>query len=127
MTFIDEITQLILNLPLNSISFAWSIINPILIENWLKLTVAIIILINIAMLKFLITGKWGTLGSLLYNFFFFGIMYLIINNFGPEIILEDYFKIISFLTYITGFFLTRLVLRSVRVENMPKFRFLKAS
>jgi len=111
--FIPSITK--------GLNFAWDIINTALIDNWQKILIIIIIMFAFACLKYLFTGQWGTLGSLLYNLFYFSIMYLIINNFGPEIILEDYFKTIMFLAYVAGFFLARIVLKAFNVKNMPQF------
>jgi membrane-bound ClpP family serine protease len=123
MPFIDKFVQLFLNLPLIAINFAWNIINPILIQNWVTIIVIIFVLLNIATLKFLLTNKWGALGSLFYNIFYFGIMYLVINNCGPEIILEDYFKTISFVVYVAGFFLTRFILNKLNIKNMSRFHY----
>jgi hypothetical protein len=121
MTPIEQVVQIFIDLPLNVIKLLWSIINPILIQNWKVIWITILVLLNIAMLKFLLTQRWGTLGSLLYNIFFFGIMYLIINYYGPEIILEDYFKSISFFVYVIGFFLTRFILKLINAKNMSQF------
>ncbi|KJJ39878.1 hypothetical protein MB09_01530 [Aequorivita vladivostokensis] len=121
MTTLEQFVQLLINLPINTINFLWSIINPIIKENWMFISIVIIIFLNIAMLKFLLTQRWGTLGSLLYNTFYFGIIYLIINTFGPEIILEDYFKTILILAYVAGFFLTRIILKAINIRNLPKF------
>lgn len=121
MPFTEQLIQIIKELPLNSIKFLWSIINPILLENWKTLAFSVFVLLNIAMLKFVLTGKWSMLGSLLYNLFYFSILYLIIRIFGPDIIVEDYFKTISFFVYVLGFFLTRLVLNALKIKNLPKF------
>jgi hypothetical protein len=121
MTPIEQVLQIFIDLPVNVIKSLWGIINPILIENWKTIWVTIIILLNIAMLKFFLTQRWGMLGSLLYNFFFFSIMYLIINYSRPEIIFEDYFKNISFLVYVVGFFLTRFILKLINAKNMSQF------
>ncbi len=121
MTTTEQFVQLIINLPSYTINFLWSIIHPIIIENWRFIFIVLFILLNFAMLKFLLTQRWGTLGSLLYNTFYFGIIYLIINTFGPEIILEDYFKTILILAYVAGFFLTRIILIAINIRNLPKF------
>jgi membrane-bound ClpP family serine protease len=121
MTPIEQFIQLLIDLPVNALNFTWSIINPILIDNWKFLLISIIILLIIATIKFFLTQQWGTLGSLLYNIFFFGIMYFIINKFGPDLILEDYFKTISFLIYFIGFFLTRIILKKLKIKSLPNF------
>lgn len=123
MPFTEQLIQIIKELPLNSIKFLWSIINPILLENWKIIALSVFVLLNIAMLKFVLTGRWSMLGSLLYNLFFCGVLYLIIRIFGPDIIVEDYFKTISFFVYVLGFFLTRLVLNALQIKNLPKFHY----
>jgi hypothetical protein len=121
MTPIEQMVQIIINLPLEMVRSAWNIINPILIENWDRILIAIVILLVVASIKFIFTRRWGTLGSLLYHIFFFGIMYFYFRAVGPEVILEDYFKYISFIIYIVGFFLTRFILKAFGVKNMPDF------
>jgi hypothetical protein len=37
-------------------------------------------------------GRWGSLGSLLYNFFYFGTLYIIGLLWGPEIFVDDLFN-----------------------------------
>ncbi|SFS84753.1 hypothetical protein SAMN04487906_1881 [Zhouia amylolytica] len=123
MTPIEQIVKIILEFPANTLNFWWGIINPIIIENWYIIAIIAIIMLNIAVLKFIITGKWGALGSVLYNIFYIGIIYLIIYFFGPEIILKKYFNSISFLVYVCGFFLTRLILQMINIKNLPSFHY----
>ncbi|MCI5056804.1 MAG: hypothetical protein MRY83_11890 [Flavobacteriales bacterium] len=123
MTFIDQIVQILLDFPLNTLRFFWNIVNPLIIEHWVIIAVTLVILINLAMIKFVVTGRWATLGSLLYNVFYFGILYFLIRFSGPEIILEDYFKSLSFLLYVIGFFLTRIILKSINAQNLSPFHF----
>ena len=123
MTLIDQMVQIIINLPLEMVRSAWNIINPIIIDNWDRILIAIVILLVVASIKFIFTRRWGTLGSLLYHIFFFGIMYFYIRTVGPEVILEDYFKYISFAIYVIGFFSTRFILKAIGVKNMPDFHY----
>ena len=70
----------------------WSVIKSLLIEWWLLILVILFIFLIIAITKSLF-GKWGMLGSLLYNVIYFGILLLVVLIWGPEVFVNDYFSL----------------------------------
>lgn len=64
---------------------------PIVTKNWL-LIMSIILCVFIATTIKAMLGRWGSLGSFLYNFFYFGILFIIGLIWGPEIFVNDIFK-----------------------------------
>lgn len=101
--------------------FSWNIFNTVLLENWKTILVVFLIALTIATLKYFFTQRWGTFGSLLYHMFYFLGLYLYINKFGAEVILEDSFKTISFLIYAGGFLMTEVILKFMGIKNLSDF------
>jgi len=69
----------------------WSSVLSILSEYWLFFMTVFFIILLIVSLKAML-GRWGSLGSFLYNFFYFGILFLICLILGPEIFVKNYFN-----------------------------------
>lgn len=67
----------------------------------------------VAMIKALL-GQTGTLGSLLYHIFFFGILGVIIAIYGLDIVFNSYFELITFAIYVISYHITGLILKSFR-------------
>jgi hypothetical protein len=94
----DQLTQLLDSLKkatADGISWAvhvlWSATLSSLRANWK----AVIILLFVAFVVFTIKammGRWGSLGSFLYNLFYFGTLFIIGLIWGPDVFLGDLFK-----------------------------------
>ena len=68
----------------------WSILQSFLVGHWLASILFLFVLFVAATFKAMM-GRWGSLGSLLYNFFYFGILYVVGLIWGPEIFVSDLF------------------------------------
>ncbi|MEI8339493.1 MAG: hypothetical protein WCF94_02400 [bacterium] len=69
----------------------WIILITFLKQNWLIITIIVSIVVIISTLKAL-SGYWGTLGSVLYNIFYFGILFVLALIFGPEIFISNWYE-----------------------------------
>ena len=78
---------------------------------WASSWKSILLLIAVVVLTKLISGR---IGSIIYDFFYFGILALIILIWGWDILFGTYFDIIYALLYPVSYFLTGLVLQKIR-------------
>lgn len=72
---------------------------PILKEHWLAIMLIVFCLFVIATFKAMM-GKWGSLGSLLYNLFYVIVVIAICLIWGPEVLVGDAYH----LSYIIIFY-----------------------
>lgn len=69
----------------------WDIFMSMLAEHWPLILLLLFVLFTAATVKAL-AGRWGALGSLLYNTFYFGTLFVIGLIWGPEVYAGDLFK-----------------------------------
>ena len=72
----------------------WSILLSFLVQDWLIVILVLLVILFIAWLEAYITRRWKFLGSVLYNYLYFGILFLIGLIFGPNIFASDYFDLL---------------------------------
>lgn len=118
----SESTQLMIELIPNAIEqgtkqaaeILWSVALSLLADHWLLLISIFFIMLIIATAK-AIFGRWGMLGSVLYNFFYFGILFIIGMIWGSEVFVSDYFNFAcTALLYPVCYFIVGLILRRFR-------------
>ena len=74
-----------------SCNIFWSILIQFLKENWLPISLILFIIFVLFTLRAMV-GRWGSLGSFLYNLIYFGTLFVIGLIWGPEIFLSDFFN-----------------------------------
>lgn len=72
----------------------WGILITFLKTHWLGVSEILLGLLGLALLVFLVTGRWAMLGSILNRYFFFGSLFIIGLIFGPAVFARDYFEIV---------------------------------
>ncbi|MFA6603328.1 MAG: hypothetical protein WCT10_00635 [Patescibacteria group bacterium] len=70
----------------------------------------LVLILVVALIKAAM-GRWGTLGSLLYHLFYFGILGIILWIKGPGLLFSAYFDLIIAVLYPLCYWLTGLVLQ----------------
>jgi hypothetical protein len=55
----------------------WDIFIAFLFQHWFATFIVLVAVFLYALARYLITGRWAVLGSVLYNYFYFGILFLI--------------------------------------------------
>lgn len=74
-----------------AVRMLWNGLMPILRGNWIMILGIIFVIFVIFTFKAML-GRWGSLGSFLYNFFYFGTLLVIGLIWGPEVFVGDFFK-----------------------------------
>ncbi len=69
----------------------WNILTTFLSEHWLAVLLILFVMFVAVTLKAMM-GRWGSLGSFLYNFFYFGTLLIVGLIWGPEVFVDDYFN-----------------------------------
>lgn len=82
----------------------WSYLIQYLKEHWGFVIIALVSILVLALIEYLITGRWKTLGRVLYSYFYWGIVFVITLIFGPEVFANDWFKIVLVLVYGVSFY-----------------------
>lgn len=86
------LNEIFVEAPKEAAGILWhQVLIPILSEHWLKIG-AILFLVFFAVTLKAMTGRWGALGSFLYNFLYFSILFIIGLIWGPEVFLSDWIK-----------------------------------
>lgn len=73
-----------------SIHIWWDFLLSYLSQHWRSVILIIFAAILIATIKAML-GRWGSLGSLLYNLIYFGTLFIVGLIFGPEIFINNFF------------------------------------
>lgn len=95
----------------------WDIGMGIFIQHWISILVFLFIIFVIALIRAFVTGRWAMLGSVVYNYLYFGVLFFIGLIFGPETFTNDYFKIFLVVLYIACFIFTGRFLRKIGVKR----------
>lgn len=95
----------------------WEILLSFLAQHWLGTLLVLIAVLVYAILLYLATGRWRVLGSVLYNYLYFFIMFLIGLIGGPELYANDYFPIIATVVYIVSFSIVGFILLTTGVRR----------
>ena len=94
----------------------WDILMQVLSQHWFAVLSALLITFIILTLKAMM-GRWGSLGSFLYNFFYFGTLFIIGLIWGPEVFVNDLFNAAcAVLLYPACYIMTGMVLDKMRVR-----------
>jgi hypothetical protein len=69
----------------------WDFAMPFLFEHWLMIMLFLLFIAAVALTKAMM-GRWGMLGSVIYNFLYFGVLFLILLIWGTDFFANDLFK-----------------------------------
>lgn len=95
---------------------AWDIFMSTIKEHWL-LILSILLGLLIISIIIALMGRWGFFGSLMYNYLYFGVLFILGLIKGPEVFLNEYFEFFCILLLypvcykIVGIILDKLNLR----------------
>lgn len=85
----------------------WSIFMEFLSQNWGWVIALLAMILVFAFVEYLITGRWTNLGSVLYSYIYYGILFIIGLIFGPEIFANNWIDLILFVVYGISFIWVR--------------------
>ena len=95
----------------------WDIGMTYLAQHWVVVLVGLFVIFVVALIRAFITGRWAMLGSVVYNYLYFGTLFLIGTIWGPELFANDYFKIVLVILYVVCFILTGKFLSQIGVRR----------
>jgi hypothetical protein len=95
----------------------WAAIEQFLFEHWILVTIVLFLVLLFAFLKYLATGRWAMLGSVLYSYVYWGIVFVITLIFGSDIFANDWFKVVLFIVYVVSFTLVGHFLRKTGIRR----------
>ena len=78
----------------------WDMLITLIKEHWGFFLVVLFLVLLAAFIRYMITGRWAILGSIIYNYLYFGILFIVGLIFGPHIFASDYIKILLTIVYI---------------------------
>ena len=81
----------------------WDGLMSFLTSHWLVVLGVLVLVFIGALTRAVLTGRWGMLGSVLYNYLYFGTLFVVGLIFGPEVFANDYFKLVLVLLYVVCF------------------------
>jgi hypothetical protein len=88
----------------------WGILMVFLKEHWFAVMIGLLLIFIVVTFKAML-GRWGSLGSFLYNFFYFGTLFVIGLIWGPEVFVNDIFHAAcAVLLYPICYFLVGMIL-----------------
>jgi hypothetical protein len=114
---IDLLTTGIAQATAHDYRIFWDILISLLAQHWLGTLTVLVVIILYAVARYLMTGRWATLGSVLYNYFYFSILFLIGLIWGPEVYANDYFPIIATIVYGISFAIVGFILLTTGVRK----------
>lgn len=69
----------------------WNIFMSTIQEHWFLILIVLLVFLIISIFIAL-NGRWGFFGSLMYNYLYFGILFILGLIKGPEVFLSEYFE-----------------------------------
>ena len=94
----------------------WSYLVEYLKVHWGFVIIALVSVLLFAIAEYFITGRWKTLGRVLYSYIYWGIVFVITLMFGPEVFANDWFKIVLVLVYGLSFWLVGKILKKAQIR-----------
>ncbi len=98
----------------------WSAMKVFLVEHWLLVIISLVCIFLIALLDYKFTRRWRMLGSVMYNYFYFGILFLVALIFGSDVFASNYFKIFLAILYVVCFTAVGILLKKTGVRKTSK-------
>ena len=95
----------------------WDIGITYLAQHWIAVLAGLFTIFVVALVRAFVTGRWAMLGSVVYNYLYFGTLFLVGTIFGPEVFTNDYFKIVLVILYVVCFTLTGIFLNKIGVQR----------
>lgn len=95
----------------------WEIFMSFVVEHWLAILAVLTVVFFIALAQALM-GRWGMLGSILYNYLYFGILFVVGLIKGSDIFVSEYFEIVcAIILYPLCYFLVGMILDKTGIHK----------
>ncbi len=94
----------------------WSAVIQLLMEHGGLVIGFLAFILLLAIFEYFMTRRWTMLGSVLYSYIYWGIIFLITLIFGPDIFANDWFKIVLVIVYGLSFYLVGQILKETGIR-----------
>jgi hypothetical protein len=95
----------------------WTAIKDLVTQHWGMVLLVLVIILFVAFIEYLVSGRWALLGSVLYHYLYFGFLFLIALFFGSDVFANDWFKLVLFITYLACFALVGKILTETGIKR----------
>ncbi|MFA6094839.1 MAG: hypothetical protein WC757_03065 [Candidatus Paceibacterota bacterium] len=114
---IQQIIQAFGDATVRTYHMAWGILITFLTQNLMWVISILVCVLVFSFVDYLITGLWKNLGSVLYTYTYYGILFIIGLIFGPEVFAKDWIDLILFIIYVISFIWVRTVLNRTGIRK----------
>lgn len=94
----------------------WDGLIIFLSSNWSSVSLLFLFLFIISLVR-AINGRWGLLGSILYNFLYWGALFVLGLIFGPKIFANIFINIAFFILYLVCYTLVGRILTGLHLKK----------
>ena len=101
---------------IQAFTWIWNAITSYIFDHWIAVIVILFIVFIYAIIRAFL-GHWWVLGSVMYNYLYFGILFLIGSIWGPSVFANTYANIGFFLLYIICFILVGKILTKTGLKR----------
>jgi hypothetical protein len=95
----------------------WDALISFLMHDWFLVLGILTFFFVIAIINFFITGRWAMLGSVLYHYIYYGILFLLGFIFGPEIFANGWIDLLLFVIYAVSFTWVGIILARAGIRH----------
>lgn len=94
----------------------WNTLLSFLIKHWMVVVTILIVTLIVAIIRAII-GRWGMLGSVLYNYLYFGILFAVGLIWGSDVFVSNWFSVVcTVILYPVCYFVVRLILEKTGLK-----------
>lgn len=94
----------------------WDALISFLSEHWIAVLIVLTVVLAIAVVK-AIMGRWGMLGSVLYHYLYFGILFLVGLIWGSDIFVSNWFSVAcTIILYPICYFVVGIILEKTGLK-----------
>lgn len=93
----------------------WDYLMSFLSENWLKVILFLVALLVISFVRALF-GRWGMFGRVMYNYLYWGTLFILGLIFGPKIFANIFIDVLLFILYLICYKLVGKILKILHLK-----------
>jgi len=115
-SFIISILRTVDDAKILVVRIYWGTLIFFLLKHWLIILIVLFLVFFTSLIR-AISGRWGLFGSVMYNYLYFGILFIVGLTWGPEIFVSNLFTIICTVAlYPLCYFLVGMILQKLGLK-----------
>jgi hypothetical protein len=112
----DELFKIFNDAQIQAYQALWDGLMIFLSSNWISIIFLLLFFLAVSLIK-AINGRWGMFGSIIYNYLYWGILFILGLIFGPKIFANTFVDILLFILYIICYWLVGKILRELNFKR----------